>query len=361
MTFPLRGNDSKSLVVRIQSISATETLTNNVMLLSTGVTALIDSTLSFIWLPLSVCQAFEQAFGLTWNASKELYLVNNTVHRQLLSKNPSVTFTLGNLTSEHGSVNITLPYGAFDLQASSPIFPNGTNYFPLRRASNAQQYTLGRAFLQEAYLLVDYEQSNFSVSQAQFLGNNNSNIITIDHSDKLSTTNTTASSGQPSHHLNRAALAGVVAGPSIAIIALCTLAFFVFRAFRRRPASHDYDKSISSTSPIEKKDNWPSSPSNSSNVPNQHILQAIVSADSESSLNKAHMIGELEDIQNVPPGAPRAVVPPWAKSRQELAGCNASKELPQTPLPSRPRTPTGRAKHIHEIAADEHWIAQYKR
>ena len=41
------------------------------------------------------------------------------------------------------------------------------------------------------------------------------------------------------------------------------------------------------------------------------------------------MIGELEDMQNVPPGAPRAVVPPWAKCRQELASCNVSKEFPQ--------------------------------
>lgn len=73
------------------------------------------------------------------------------------------------------------------------------------------------------------------------------------------------------------------------------------------------------------------------------------------------MIGELEDMQNVTPGAPRAVVPPWAKSRQELASCNVSKEFPQTQLPSRPRTLTGRTKHIYELAADEYWIAQYKR
>ena len=134
------------------------------------------------------------------------------------------------------------------------------NYSPLRRASNAQQYSLGRAFLQEAYLLVDYEQSNFSVSQAQSLGNNNSNIITVDDSDKPSATNTIVSSGQPSHHLNRADVAGVVAGPSIAIIVICTLAFFVFRACWRHPASHDYNTSTSSTSPIEEKDSWPSSP-----------------------------------------------------------------------------------------------------
>ena len=362
MSFPLGGNDSgngsQSLMVVIRSISASETLENNVILLSTSLPALVDSTLPFLWLPVSVCQVFEQAFGLTWDASKELYLVNDTVHHQLLSKKPSVVITLGNHASEHESVNITLPYGAFDLQASSPIFPDGTNYFPLRRASSVQQYALGRVFLQEAYLVVDYEQSKtFSISQAQPLGNNNSNIVTIDHCIRTATTNTSVSSGQPSHHLNPVAITGAVVGPSVAIIILCTLAVMIFRAFRRRPAPVYDHTSTSSASPMEEEGNWPSSNSNSSNVPNQHTLEAIVS-EASKDLHNAQMIGELED--GLPPRVPRPVVPPWAKSRQELAGCNVSNELPQTPMQSRPRTPTGRVKHIYELAADEHWIARHK-
>ena len=354
MTFPLAGNDSNSLVVGIQSISATETLANNITLLSTGVAALIDTTLPFIWLPLSVCKAFEQAFGLAWDASKEIYLVNDTVHQQLLTKNPSVTFTLGSLTSELGSVNISLPYGAFDLQASSPIFPNGTNYFPLRRALNAHQYILGRMFLQEAYLLVDYEQSSFSVSQAMFLANNNSNVITIDHSQRTPAPNNTVSGPQHVHHLSRGAIAGAVVGPSLGIILLCIVAVFAFRACRRRSPSNQYNTSTCSTSPMDEKENCATSPSPDGNVPSQHSLQAIVPAENERSLPKAHSIRELEDTQSAPPGALDAVVPPWAMSRQELVGCDTSKELPQTPVASRPRTPVPRVKHIHELLADEH-------
>ena len=60
-----------------------------------------------------------------------------------------------------------MPYAAFDLEVSYPIYRNGTkNYFPIRRATNMSKYALGRAFLQEAYIGVDYESTSFSIHQA---------------------------------------------------------------------------------------------------------------------------------------------------------------------------------------------------
>ncbi|KAK6426153.1 hypothetical protein LTR95_016147 [Oleoguttula sp. CCFEE 5521] len=41
-------------------------------------------------------------------------------------------------------------------------------YFPLKRAQNSTQYTLGRVFLQEAYVIADYERKNFTIAQAAF-------------------------------------------------------------------------------------------------------------------------------------------------------------------------------------------------
>jgi hypothetical protein len=72
------------------------------------------------------------------------------MHTYLKSMNPSITFSLSNTAGE--SLDIVLPYAAFDLTASFPALANGrtTNYFPLRRAANDTQYTLGRVFLQEA-------------------------------------------------------------------------------------------------------------------------------------------------------------------------------------------------------------------
>jgi hypothetical protein len=142
---------SRDLVIGIQSITMANSTNSQISLLpSGGIFAFVDSTLPYIWLPLDACQAFERAFGLTWNQTSEMYLVNSTLHSTLVASNANVTFTLGVGKSGGDTIDVVLPYASFDLTASPPLVQNSTSYFPLKRAANETQYTLGRAFLQEA-------------------------------------------------------------------------------------------------------------------------------------------------------------------------------------------------------------------
>ena len=139
-------------MVGIQSITSSEQTTEPISLLPNPILAFIDSTISHIWLPLESCLAFETAFGLQWDPLSELYLVNNPLHNTLVSRNASLTFRLGTDTTSNQTTEIVLPYASFDLEVLD-TYPNvneTTRYFPLRRAANDTQYTLGRAFLQEA-------------------------------------------------------------------------------------------------------------------------------------------------------------------------------------------------------------------
>ncbi|KAK4960849.1 hypothetical protein LTR66_012840 [Elasticomyces elasticus] len=101
-----------------------------------------------IWLPLEACQAFEAEFGLIYDNTIGLYLVNSSLHKALLTRNASVTSSLGVVTQGGNAVDIMLPYAAFDLAAHPPYrgLRNSTSYFALRRAANNTQYTLGRTF-----------------------------------------------------------------------------------------------------------------------------------------------------------------------------------------------------------------------
>ncbi len=146
-SFTFAEDISRDLLVGVQSISS-----GSDSLLPTSIITYIDSTISQIWLPLDSCKRFEAVFGITWNPSAELYLVNDTLHNALVAKNASIQFTLGQTTTGGGpTVNITLPYAAFDLTVSNLPLLNGTSrYFPLKRAANDTQYTLGRTFLQAA-------------------------------------------------------------------------------------------------------------------------------------------------------------------------------------------------------------------
>ena len=123
---------------------------DDLSLLPSGIFALIDSTLPYIWLPIESCQAFERAFGLVWDSNIELYLVNDSLHNALLAQNASLTFTLGHTAQGGDTVDIVLPYAALDLEAGYPLIQNTSKYYPLKRAANDTQYTLGRTFLQEA-------------------------------------------------------------------------------------------------------------------------------------------------------------------------------------------------------------------
>lgn len=152
LTIPFAPDTRRELVAGIQSISSVDHSGTTSNLLSTGIMSLVDSTVPQIWLPIAACQAFEKAFGLTFDETTELYLVNSSLRTQLQAQNANVTFTLGVTAAGGQTTNITLPYNSFDLLVSPPTpgVANNSRYFPLRRAANESQYTLGRTFLQEA-------------------------------------------------------------------------------------------------------------------------------------------------------------------------------------------------------------------
>jgi hypothetical protein len=153
-----------------------------------------------------------------------------------------VTFKF-TVTDDPGSQNsndIYIPLSAFDQTLTFP-FPNYESqdtgdaffYFALRQAANAAQYTLGRSFLQEAYLAVDYERGNFSVSQAKFAADalTNTNIVAI---NPPANSNLISSPGTQSSSLSTGVKVeiGIEAGVALLVI-MIAIAICIWR--RRRP------------------------------------------------------------------------------------------------------------------------------
>lgn len=223
--FPINGTDTRSLAVQIGRIILTTAGYNDVVdTPGQSITAVIDSTTPYMIFPDNVCAEFEFQFGITWDETSELYLVNDTQHDILSANDTSVTITIGNTQTTPGEgVNITLPYAAFNLTASPPLTTNASRYFPLKRAANDNQITLGRSFLQEAYLIVDYEHNNFSVSQCDWEGSSQEHIVAITRSGSK-----VSSSNPKSGGLSGGAIAGIVIGV-LAFLAILVGAFFLFR------------------------------------------------------------------------------------------------------------------------------------
>jgi hypothetical protein len=225
VSFTLADDVGRDLVVAVQSISFTGH--NQAVLLSDPIYAFIDSTDPNIWLLASACAKFEEAFGISLDYNTGLYIVNDPKHAALLAEDAEVTIRLGDGLTGGASVTITLPYSAFALTAMYPMVENSSYYFPLKQATDPSQYTLGRVFLQEAYLTVDYERGNFSVSQCTWDIDAEQDIATIDSladssdsPDSGNRTDTPPPETSDDSNLSTGAIAGIIVGSLIGLTLL---------------------------------------------------------------------------------------------------------------------------------------------
>ncbi|KAK3382034.1 hypothetical protein B0T24DRAFT_519407 [Lasiosphaeria ovina] len=223
---------TRDLVVALQSISYSGS--TSATLLSSPIDIFIDSTDPYIWLPADACDAFEEAFGLRLDSKSGLYLVNDTHRAALLDSKAEVSFRLSDVKSGGDTVTITLPYDAFDLTADYPLVDNRTYYFPLRRANNPGQYTLGRTFLQEAYLSADYERKTFNVSACIWDQGAKQTIITIPSTEFEDSNPTSAPPTSNSSGLSGGAIAGIVAASVIVgILVFASVIVIILRKRRK--------------------------------------------------------------------------------------------------------------------------------
>lgn len=227
----------------MQSIVATNTLQGTSSLTDDlpSLTMAIDSGVSQLWLPPAVCDELSELFGLSYDNQTGLYLANDTAREQLLGLSPEVTFTLSANATSNETVSIVLPYRVFDLMAGVAIFNETTRYFPIRRATNDTLYVLGRTFLQEAYLVVDWERANFTVSQLSHQRPANAEIVPIlpvSHEPP-----------KPSG-LSAGAIAGIVVGIVVVLAAVLAAAYFFWWRKRRSKRAESVDEGDEKSRPI---------------------------------------------------------------------------------------------------------------
>ncbi|KAF2220413.1 aspartic peptidase domain-containing protein, partial [Elsinoe ampelina] len=231
VSFPFYQDVSRDLLVNVQSIGLKSGETD-LATYGTSFPAFIDSTIPYIYLPLDACEVFERAFGLTWNSTLNRYPVSATLHARLVRENPQVTFNLSPNVNGGAVVPITLPYSAFDLNVSYPLTAIGDSqfYFPLRRGDNVTQYTLGRTFLQEAYLIADYDRGNFTLAPCKWDTGITTQSLRAILSPALAAA---AAAASASSGMSTGAKAGIAAG-IVAVAAIAAAAIFICLRRKRR-------------------------------------------------------------------------------------------------------------------------------
>lgn len=245
ISFPFGQDQSLDFQVAIQSITSSME-SASLLDRKDAIIAYISTMVADIWLPINVCEKFEKAFGLTWDSKAELYLMNSSLHQSLLTKDPTVRFTVGPETSG-GAVTIEMPYWNFYHTSKVNATSSGQMYFPLKRAANDTQYILGRTFLQSVHMSVDYHRRSFNLSQALYPSSSTEQIIVaVDPPPGQETPGAGAGAGggpadggdrslQPSSGgLSTGAIAGIAVGIAAVAGLLAAVVFIMYRRRRRQ-------------------------------------------------------------------------------------------------------------------------------
>ncbi|KAF2819884.1 acid protease, partial [Ophiobolus disseminans] len=210
LTFPFGTDISLDLQVAIQRITIDG---RKDALMNKPIISYISTLIPDIWLPSEACTQFSKTFRLSFNTTSKDFYINSTMHELNLVDNPIVNFQVGPEASG-SSIVIRLPYWNFYLAAQGTNFDSGTAKgifrFPMKQASNDTQYLLGRAFLQSAYLSVDYERNIFNLSQALYPSSSTKENIAPILSPKLSDQPIRATS--PTARLSTGAITGIAIG-----------------------------------------------------------------------------------------------------------------------------------------------------
>ncbi|KAH7065810.1 aspartic peptidase domain-containing protein [Paraphoma chrysanthemicola] len=224
VTIPFR----EKLVVGLQTIITTSSYANaDTTILDNGILVALDPTVSELWLPQTLCDAFASAFNLTYVEAANRYVISNDTRSRLRDSALTIRFSIGVSRSGGKTITVEIPYAAFDLQASYPIFATPTSYFPLRRAANESQYAIGRIILSEVYVSVDWERDHVNINRAAFSSPPPAPQIVA-----ISPFNRSAEltpSGSDTKVLSAGPIAGIVIGAVLFIAFLASLGWWLRR------------------------------------------------------------------------------------------------------------------------------------
>ena len=136
-----------------------------------SIPVLINFAAPYLNLPNSTCNAIAQELPVTYSSKYGLYLwnVDNPQYTRIITSPTYLNFTFY-LSGGATTFAINVPFQLLNLTLDAPLSSRPLQYFPCQppQDPNNQQYGLGRAFLQAAFIGVNWGdgQKQFFLAQA---------------------------------------------------------------------------------------------------------------------------------------------------------------------------------------------------
>ncbi|KAI1334934.1 acid protease [Xylariaceae sp. FL0016] len=133
---------------------------------SGGIKVSVDGCSPYLTLPKSTCDAITANLPVTYNAMLGLYTWNtdDAKYSQIVNSASALQFTFFG-SSNTDTVNISVPFRHLNLTLSAPLVDEDQQYFPCYTGPSGQ-FTLGRAFLQDAFVGASWGTKTWWLAQA---------------------------------------------------------------------------------------------------------------------------------------------------------------------------------------------------
>ena len=146
--------------------------------------AVLNPAVPYMMLPQATCDAIAAYLPVTYQSSSGLYTwnTNDPNYLKIVSSPAYIQFTFAqSLTT---NLTVVVPFPLMNLTLTTPILNQPQPYFPCKPYYPPDgKYFLGRAFLQAAFLSVNWEQNKFFLTQAPGPNSGPIQITTINPTD----------------------------------------------------------------------------------------------------------------------------------------------------------------------------------
>lgn len=148
--------------------------------------AIINPIVPYLYMSPETCVAVAENLPVTLNPRVGLYIWNTTdpQYERIINSPAYLAFVFQNAGS--GNLTIKTPFQLLNLTLEAPIVTATQQYFPCRpfhANDGSGNYLLGRAFLQAAFIGMNWQEAKFFLAQAPGPGVGASNIRSIGSSD----------------------------------------------------------------------------------------------------------------------------------------------------------------------------------
>ncbi|KAM0797550.1 aspartic peptidase domain-containing protein [Usnea florida] len=148
--------------------------------------AVINPIVPYMFMSPETCAAVAENLPLSFDSQVGLYMWNTSDSRYEKIIKSSAYLALVFQNSESGNLTIKVPFQLLNLTLEAPIVNETQQYFPCRpfyASDGSGYYFLGKAFLQAAFIGMNWQLEKFFVAQAPGPGVGASNIQPIGAND----------------------------------------------------------------------------------------------------------------------------------------------------------------------------------